>query len=194
MHTANVAASGFREQMPLDLTAQFNNRGLTALGEPGGFNIWSNTFPAEELPPIGSTVRVGGVGFAFPGSGDGGDNVRCRGQRVDVPAGRYEWLYLLGAAERRTEDEVELDFADGRTRRQWLRLSDFWPETPAFFGEVLAFRTEALGYPRHIQRPHAPTIWQQRIPVGGDADLIGVRLPDNPAIHVFSMTGVASAA
>ncbi|MFI5496369.1 hypothetical protein [Actinoplanes sp. NPDC051859] len=182
------------QQSRIDLRSFFDNRGLQPPETAGdyGFNVWSNTFPAEELPPPGTAVEVAGITFAFPTApAPGGDNIRCRGQLVPVTAGRWDWVYLIGAAERRTEDRVELHYADGSIRAAWLRMSDFWPETPAGFGEPLAFRTQALRYPRHTHRDHAPAIWQQRVPVTEPDPLTAVRLPDNPAMHVFAITMVA---
>ncbi|MCP2166895.1 hypothetical protein [Goodfellowiella coeruleoviolacea] len=175
----------------VDISALCDNRGIQPPGTEGdyGFNIWSNTFPAEELPEPGSLVPVAGVPFEFPARpAPGGDNIRCRGQLVPVPPGDYDWLYLLGAAERRTEDQVLLHYRDGTVRAEWLRMSDFWPQTEARFGEPLAFRTSAMRYPRHTHPAHAPSIWQQRVPVTVPGEITAVRLPDNPAMHVFALT------
>jgi hypothetical protein len=176
----------------VDLAAACDNQGLQPPGTHGngayGFNIWSNTFPAEQLPAPGSIVDVAGVPFAFPVAGADGDNIRCRGQRIPLPAGRFDWIYTLGAAERRTEDEVELHYADGRMRRSWWRMSDFWPEVPVRFGEPLAVRTTCLRYPWHTQQDHAPAIWQQRIPIACPDPLAAVVLPDNPAMHLFALS------
>src|SRR5262245_52759804 len=101
---------------PVDLSGHFDNRGITAVSEldKGGFNIWDNTFPAEDLPEPGGTVHVGAVPFLFPAPNkDSRDNVRCSGQHIGLPVGRYDWLYLLAAAERRSEDAVTLHYADG---------------------------------------------------------------------------------
>jgi hypothetical protein len=178
----------------VDISSMCNNRGIAhpGAGPDHGFNIWRNTFPGEDLPARGSRVVVEGVGFEFPvRSGGAGDNVRCLRQTVALPPGRYDWLYLLGAAERRTEDEVTLVYRSGAERPAWLRMSDFWPETPAWFGEPQAFRTGGLRYPRHTQAGHRPAIWQQRIPVTAPGELTALRLPDNPAMHVFALTVVA---
>jgi hypothetical protein len=182
----------------VDLAPACNNRGLQPPGTHGngayGFNIWSNTFPAEQLPAPGSIVEISGVPFTFPagavpaGAAPAGDNIRCRGQRIPLPPGCYDWIYTLGAAERRTEDEVELHYADGRVRRSWWRMSDFWPETPVRFGEPLAARTTSLRYPRHTHEDHAPAIWQQRIPVTCPDPLAAIVLPDNPAMHLFALS------
>lgn len=188
--TAEIVASEAFEQV--SLTEQFNNTSRTdthALGK-GAFNIWRNTFPSGELPEPGGTVIVGGVPFAFPGlRGDGADNVRCTGQLIDIGAhGHYDWIYLLVAAERRTEDPVLLHFASGIVDQEWLRVSDFWPDASAHFGELLAYQCSVLHYPRHTQERMPPTIWRQRVPVARAAELVALRLPDNPAIHVFAMT------
>lgn len=178
----------------IDISEACNNLGIgkSGAGEDYGFNIWRNTFPAEDLPAPGSTVAVDGIDFEFPPRETGkGDNIRCRGQLVALPGGHYEWIYLLGAAERRTEDEVELHYADGAARTEWLRMSDFWPETDSWFGEPEAFRATGLRYPRHTQAGHRPVIWQQRIPVTVPGALTALRLPDNPAMHVFALTAVA---
>ncbi|MFD4113528.1 hypothetical protein ACFWSJ_08755 [Streptomyces niveus] len=177
----------------VDISEVCDNRGITKSGadESDGFNIWRNTFPAEDLPAPGSAVEVTGVAFEFPARATGrGDNIRCRGQLLPLPGVRADWLYLLGAAERRTEDEVELHYADGAVRTAWLRMSDFWPETAAWFGEPEAFRGSGLRYPRHTQDGHRPAIWQQRIPVTVPGELTALRLPDNPAMHVFALTAV----
>jgi hypothetical protein len=178
----------------LDLCEHFDNRGLSQLAElgSGAFNIWSNSFPADELPPAGSMVEVGGVPFAFPAGGPGGDNLRCTGQLIGIPPGEYDWLYLLAAAERRTEDPVQLHYLDGSTDPEWLRVSDFWPQTADRFGALEAFRCTRLHYPRHVQHGVDPVIWRHRIPVPRHAELAALRLPDNPAAHIFAITAVRS--
>ncbi len=175
----------------VDLAGHFDNRGLSAAActSNGGFNVWSNTFPAEQLPAPGSEPVIGGVRFRFPAQDSGGaDNLRCAGQLVEVPQGRYDWIHVLAAAERHTEDFVYLHFADGAADPEWLRVSDFWPQTPGQFGGHEAFRCTVLHYPRHVQPDMEPVIWRHRVPVPREADLTAVRLPDNPAIHIFAMT------
>jgi hypothetical protein len=177
---------------PLDLRGHFDNRGLTRACEldAGAFNVWSNTFPAEELPPEGSIVEVGGVLFEFPARGPGGDNIRCGGQLIALPPGRYDWLYLLAAAERRTEDLLYLRYTDGSVDPEWLRVSDFWPQTADRFGALEAYRCTTMHYPRHVQHGVDPVIWRHRVPVPRHAELGAIRLPDNPAAHIFAITPV----
>lgn len=177
---------------PLDLRGYFDNRGLTPTSDlaAGSFNVWSNTFPAEQLPPAGSIVEVGGVLFEFPVDGERGDNIRCGGQLIGLPPGRYDWLYLLAAAERRTEDVLHLHYTDGSVDPEWLRVSDFWPQTADRFGALAAFRCTTMHYPRHVQHGVDPVIWRHRVPVPRHAELAAIRLPDNPAAHIFAITPV----
>lgn len=177
---------------PIDLTPWLDCRGITAAHERGrgGLSIWGNSLPAEQVPR-GERVLVGAVPFQLA-SGDH-DNLRCARQLVPVPSGRYDWLYLLAAAERRSEDPVHLHFAGGAVDPEWLRVSDFWPETPPRFGERPAFSCDRLHYPRHVQPGFGPTLWRQRVAVTREAPLAAIRLPENPAIHIFALTAAAAA-
>ncbi|MFF3482661.1 hypothetical protein ACFYXC_05195 [Streptomyces sp. NPDC002701] len=190
-HWSGVAAA---HPVPLDGLADSVGAEPSGRSGAGAFNIWGNAFPADELP-CGERVEVDGVPFLFPeADGVRPDHLRCRGQRIPLTGPRADWIHVLGAAERRTEDEVLLEYADGTVRRQWLRISDFWPQTPARFGESLAFRTARLLYPRHEQHTMSPSIWHQRVPVAVPGGLSALVLPDNPAMHLFALTLVEEAA
>lgn len=174
----------------VDLDGEYDNNSISRPDrlDVGGFNIWRNSFPADELPAGGERVTVAGVPFRFPPAGDGRDNnVVCRGQLLALPRGRYDWIYLLATSERRTEDFVYLHFAGGAVDPEWLRISDVWPAA-ARFGEVEAFRCRRLHYPRHVQEGVHPGLWRQRVAVPREQELVAMRLPDNIAIHLFAMT------
>lgn len=174
---------------PVDISGHRNNTAISAATETkaGAFNVWGNSFAAEYLPAGRSLVHVGGVPFEFPPVCDGPDNVRCAGQFLEVPEGRYDWMHVLAASERRCEDTVELNFADGSVDAEPLRVSDFWA-APAWFGEVKAFESLVMHYPHHVQRGVPAAMWAQRVPVTRRADLTGVLLPHNVAVHVFAVT------
>ncbi|MQY12854.1 hypothetical protein SRB5_29930 [Streptomyces sp. RB5] len=176
--------------VPVDLAPYADNTGITSARATaaGAFNLWGNTFPAGELPPPGTAV-VDGLPFRFPLAPAGEpDNVRCAGQLLPLPPGRYDWIQLLAAAERRTEDQALLHYADGAVDPEWLRVSDFWPQTRSRFGAAPAYECRVLHYPRHVDDKFGPVVWRHRVPVPRESDLAAVRLPDNPAIHVFAMT------
>jgi hypothetical protein len=183
------------ELTPLGLEGHLNNVGLTFDDRlhVGLFNVWRNSFPASHVP-TGREIDVDGIPFLLPVKVDGRpDNVRCEGQLLAVPPGRYDWLHVLAASERRTEDALFLHFADGSTDREWLRVSDFW-SAPAHFGETEAVSTPVMHYPHHVQARVAAKLWTQRVPVTRRAELRQVRLPRNVAIHVLAATLAAVAA
>ena len=180
----------------LDLAPLFNWDSISFASNlrDGAFNVWENSFPAEELPESDSLVHIAGVPFRFPSKEDGRhNNVRCSGERLDLPPGRYDWIYVLAASERRAEDTVYLHFTTGAIEAEPLRISDFWPGGPARFGEVEAFRTRNIHFPRHVQPRIEPVIWMQRIPVARQEPLAWLRLPHNIAIHLFAATAVKAA-
>ncbi|MEV6806277.1 hypothetical protein [Streptomyces sp. NPDC051132] len=184
-----VASAMTRLCDPLDISGHRNNTAISAATETkaGAFNVWGNSFAAEYLPAGGSLVQVAGIPFRFPPVCDGPDNIRCAGQFLGVPEGRYDWIHVLAAAERRCEDTVELHYADGSVDAEPLRVSDFWA-APAWFGEVKAFESLVMHYPHHVQRDVCAVMWAQRVPVTRRAALAGVRLPRNVAVHLFAVT------
>jgi hypothetical protein len=173
----------------VDISGHRNNTAISAATETkaGAFNVWRNSFAAEYLPAGKSIVHVDGVPFEFPPVCDGQDNVRCAGQLIRVSEGRYDWIHVLAASERRCEDTVELNFADGSVDAEALRVSDFWA-APAWFGEVKAFESLVMHYPQHMQRGVPAVMWAQRVPVTRRAGLTGILLPRNVAVHVFAVT------
>lgn len=177
--------------VPVDVSPHFDNVGFSEPGatDRASFNIWSNSFPQERVPwSDPGHVELNGVRFRLAAGRDGvPDNIRCSRQLVDVPPGEYDWIHVLTASERRTEDTVLLHFDGGPVDPEWLRVSDFWPETEPWFGERHGLHFPVLHYPRHVQPAMGPSVWMQRIPVTRQSTLRAVRLPDNPAVHIFAM-------
>ena len=174
----------------VDLSSLADNRAISsaaALGT-GAMNVWGNSLPAEDLPAPGTTLSRELVPFQLVAASAAGDNVRCSGQYVSVPCGRYDWVHLLAAAERRTEDTVAMHFVSGAVDFEPLRVSDFWTGAPAWFGEAQALHTPFMHYRRHVQPQMPAQLWSQRVAVTRRDDLIGLRLPHNVAIHVFALT------
>jgi hypothetical protein len=177
----------YRPYSPITLEWAFDNCGITTgdrRGE-GALNVWGNSLPAHSLPT--GEVLVHDIPFLFSGAGVAADNVRCEGQTLPLASAATDWLHLLAVSERRTEDVVQLHYTDGACDPEWLRVSDLWPARPRF-GELLAFRSPGMHYPHHHQSGVDGQIWLTRIPVPRRTPLAAVRLPDNPAIHVFAMT------
>src|SRR5918912_2862537 len=194
MRRGQSRIAGVASCRPVALSRRFDGFGITTAADlaAGAFDLSGSSFPAEDLPRGPALVDVGGIVFRFPDAELGQpDNLRCRGQRLELPAGLYDWIYLLAASERRSEDLVVFEHAGGGASRQWLRVSDFWPESEARFGELLAFRCRALHSPEGVLRTMAPSIWRTRVGVAVRRPLRALRLPENPAVHVFALTLVS---
>ena len=172
---------------PVDLAPFADNIAMTTLQtlDAGALNVWGNSLPAGTLPAAGMAVAE--IRFRpLPADGRHPDNVRCAGQYLRVPATGADWLHLLAASERRCEETVHLHYSSGAVEPEWLRVSDLWPAHP-HFGERLAARA-VMHYPHHRQDDVQGQIWAMRVPVVRREPLVAIRLPDNPAVHVFALS------
>jgi hypothetical protein len=174
--------------LPVDLSALRDNIALTTPPtiSAGALNVWGNSLPAVEVP--GSPTSAAGVPFVIsPGDGRHPDNVRAAGQLIDLPGVPAEWLHVLVTAERALEDHVHVHYQDGTVDQEWLRVSDFWPAEPRF-GEELVVRTTRMHYPRHVDPRLGGQLWATRIPVVRRVAPVALRLPHDPALHLFALT------
>lgn len=173
----------------VDIDDLLNNRAATSTTELdlGRMNVWGNSFPARELPESGALIEVAGIPFRWANVRPDGDNVRCEGQVVDIPPGQYDWLYLLAASERRSEDTLWVHYEDGFADPLRVRVSDFLDGTPVF-GELPAFRTSAMHYPHHVQRNLPTTMWLARVGMPRRGSAHALRLPRLVALHIFGIT------
>jgi alpha-mannosidase len=110
----------------------FNFRGITVDGETGGaFDAVGGSIPSEILPTI---VETEGIAFRTGPRVPGMPNVlACRGQRLKLPGGRWNRLYLLAAAvggDRRASFLV-----GGRPREAWVQD---WAEPVGSWDDRLA--------------------------------------------------------
>lgn len=174
--------------LPVDLAAHLDNVALTAPDAlaAGALNVWRNSLPAGCLPA--APITKAGVPFMpCPGDGTRPDNVRAAGQLITLPLVEADWLHLLATAERAAEEQMHVHYQDGSVDSEWLRVSDFWPSGPRF-GEELVVRSARMHYPRHVQQRLGGQLWATRVPVVRRVPVAALRLPDNPAIHLFALT------
>jgi alpha-mannosidase len=79
--------------LPYDLAVASNDDTKTV----GGFDSKGDAIPAEMLP---STIDYDGVQFHLAPAGTGKvDAVVAKGQKIELPAGRYNRVYVLAAAD-----------------------------------------------------------------------------------------------
>jgi hypothetical protein len=176
-----------RSVVTVDISEFANNTALTTEQtlQYGALNVWGNSLPWDTLRNASTEADI--PFEVLPADGQRPDNMRCAGQYVPLPELRADWLHLLATSERRCEEEVHVHYSDGAVDAEWFRVSDFWPAA-AHFGERLAARSTRMHYPNHRQFDLVGQIWGVRVPTPRREPLAGVRLPDNPALHVFALS------
>ena len=98
---AAVASKGLT--LPYDLDAVSSTKNPA----DGGFDEQGHTLPAEQFP---ASLYSEGVAFQLGSPADGQKNALvCRGQSFDLPAGPYNRVYLLAAANGDQRGEVKVD-------------------------------------------------------------------------------------
>jgi len=174
----------------VDLAAHFDNDGITSefyMGD-GDFDGAGDTYPAAALPQTGG-VTGDGIPFLFVNGVEGTrNNVTAAGQTIEVPAGAYARLHLLGASENgNTNTTMTVTYADGSTAAVPLRLTD-WKASPAYD------ETEAVRAPQFHTRTGAKdvpvAIFHQAVALDPAKALASLTLPamTAPRAHLFAIT------
>jgi len=174
----------------VDIAGHFNNDAITSeffMGD-GDFDGTGRTYPAAVLPQTGG-LTDDGIAFLFVNGGEGTlNNVIAAGQTIQVPAGRYDSLHLLGAADTgNSETTVTATYTDGSTGALPLRLTG-WLTDPQF-AETVAIRAPLLHTrtgPQSIQ----VAIFHQVVPLDATRELASVTLPQPVGArpHIFALS------
>lgn len=184
----------------LDLTPYFNNDGISSDADrtdgdfTGSGHPYNYTYPEEDLPASRSLLECDGVVFRFPDKRDGlNNNISLEGQRIPVPKDLYDSLYLLGASDGISlEDVIRFIFVDGDQEEAFLGLSRWSACHSLQYGERVAVQCSGYHSPaQHVYTDRVEVdygIWMQRASICRAGPLMAVELPDNPGMHVFAMT------
>lgn len=179
--------------LTLDLAAAFNADAFSTPSRPqrGNFDnrsgVYGATFPAEHAPAAASRFESAGVPFLFPPSDEELNSVVMLGQRLEVPAGSYAALHLLGSSDQGNyQADLTLVYQDGGTETLTLGLSD-WCQPPRYgetVGVEFAQRRGTSGQTERI----ACRILHQTLPVDSERVLVRIDLPDRETMHLFALT------
>ena len=175
---------------PVDLGGQFTlNATASAVNPSDGMLDGQFGLPAEAMPPAGP-VRLLDIEFVFPDPGDGQANCMVPdNQRVDVPAGRYATLFLVGTAVMgSTGSELTLHFEspDGTDElKEIVRFTD-WCHEPQF-GERAAIRA-AYRYKGAGPVESACSLWMQPIFLPAAKKLTAITFGWSPNLRIFAAT------
>ena len=193
---------------PLTLAYDLDAVSTAANPADGGFDGAGHTYPAEQFP---AALVADGISFQFGPVADGRNNALvCRGQSLDLPAGSYNRVYLLAAAEGDQHDEVKIDGAAAPlVVPDWSQFIGQWDERLwkgqipeltydwdyALAGLVPGYikRSPVAWYASHRHDPRLGNeFYQYAYLFKCGADLPpGARkltLPDNDKIRVFAIT------
>ena len=178
----------------IDVFSGDKNRSDGAIGDSG------RTYPAEMIP---EKIVSGDVEFSLASGAEGKMNaLECRGQELDLPAGQYNKLYLLAAAQKETTGHFELGPSGKELAIQpWTGFVGQWDKRVFRSSEQREVEKVLPGYIKrdpiawyasHHHKPDKNVAYEYSymyryaldIPNGRST----LKLPDNPNILVFAAT------
>lgn len=190
---------------PLDLSRYLNNDGISfeADVEDGDFDGSGNTYPAEKLPASKQLASLCGTPMLFPDKRDGAfNNIVLEAQQIVVSSGNYATLAAIGAADSgryadgEYQDLIIFSYRDAEESAT-LRLKDWVCIEEQRRGGREALRCPYMHSPKGrcalSERGYEtyPTLWYEEIEIDESKTLERIHLPDNPCMHIFSMTLIA---
>ncbi len=190
---------------PLDLSRYFNNDGISFATdvEDGDFDGLGNTYPAEKLPASTQLTTLCGTPMLFPAKCDGAfNNIVLEAQQVVVSSGNYSTLAIIGAADSGRyvdggyQDLIVLSYCDAEecatlSLKDWVCIEEQRPggrealRCPYMHSPTGRCTLSERGYETQ------PTLWYEEIEIDESKTLERIHLPDNPCMHIFSMTLIA---
>lgn len=182
LEVAGISNDSFSQKYDcVPLEKYFNNDGISYKKntKDGNFDGEGNTYSAELLPDSNKifTCEKKDATFVFPNKTDKAlNNIRCKGQNIDVPDGFYTNIdFLLSSSKGDICRKVSLIYSDATTEEIYFApaISD-WHEKPRFGHTAI---TADNGYISHIS-----------IPVNTAKTLVSIKLPDAEQIHIFALT------
>ncbi len=176
----------------LDLAAAFNNDAFSDPRNPskGNFDSRSGalgaTYPAERAPDPLELVELAGITWQFPPSLSDANNISLQGQTLELDAGNYSRLHVLGSSEQGNyAAALTLHYADGDEAVE-LALSD-WCQLPRY-GETIAIEfQQRRGATGAVERINC-RIYAQTVALDPDRTLTAITFPDRETMHVFALT------
>ncbi len=176
------------------LAAAFNDVGVSSQSDPaaGDFDGYDDSFSAQALAAAGvrpgSVVRTSGATLTWPAAAAGEpDNVQGSGATIDL-SGTGSQLAFLGAEYGSVRGTVTVTYTDGTTSTAHLGFPNWCCSSKHSYGAVPAivmnhydFFTGPENFGTHYD------IYYNSIPIDPGKSVASVRLPTEPAIHVFAM-------
>jgi len=144
-------------------------------------------FDQKYLPGPGAEYETNGIPFLFPKvSGKGFDTVCCAGQEIDLPAGTYKSLHIVGYCEGEAYREfVTLCGKHGEVSVDFFLYSS-WRGTEQFDRDRYDSRcADAFLVKTDINAPRSVFTCKSEF---AETNIDRMILPFNPAVFIYSIT------
>ncbi len=191
--------------VPVALVKEFNHKGIleedsearfTGLADQG-VGRRGHFFKASGCPQSNTVIEVEGIPFNFPDKDMMKyDNIKCSGQKLRPPIGYYSRLHIISFNDvTQSEDLAELLFEDGTVEKVTLSSlpwgkagkSEKNDNNFSFVKEFFLAGKSVLQCKNTLQVDVGCTLCSVEI-VNQDKKLSAVLLPENPMLHIFSIT------
>lgn len=177
-----------KENIMIDLEKYFNNKGFgpnkdACFSTGGGIHLIDN-FKNMDF------YRWEDLKFIIPSMTDVKfDNIVCKGQKIDIPEGKYSKIYFVGSSEWGNYiDEVEVIY-EKETHIEDICFTDWGAQKAKFPREKAIWSGQgAVVENEKIQYYINVSIFMNYINVEKDKVLKGIILPECSNMHIFSMT------
>ena len=184
-----LPAVAANSSVPVDLSKAYNKLGFVAdkwiFDGLAGFDSGGTAFSADDIKP---TLEANGVTFKM---GVAGDNniVELQGDTLELPTGKYQSLWMLGAAVNGNQRNVSLtvNYADGSQQVLAQNFSD-WFSPQEFPGESRAIQTEsrALLDGKRDERPF--NLYSYGFALDANKTVQSLALPKNMNVKIAALS------
>ncbi|MDR3708849.1 MAG: sugar-binding protein [Capsulimonadaceae bacterium] len=211
-----VTADKNARTVPVDLTAQFNERGVAFEGEATkGFDGAGGAIPGEMLPPDGTQeldgdpLLIGKAGPALYPSGyyssatgdqwesnhrisflfpgkNGANVVAAHGQKIPVPRGTYRTAHILAASSSGTPITASIGMSYGSQTTSSTIELSTWSSAPSTAS--VGFRTSYRLLNGEVVDGTPCILVDYAVSVDPSNKLSAVILPDDPRVKVLAIT------
>jgi beta-glucosidase len=194
---AHDSTAGAETAVPFAaLASAFDDAGASPDANHGAGNFDGNgsSFSAEALTAAGLApgARVVHDGYTFTWPGGSTNNVAAGGQTIVLPGAGSSLGFIGAAAFGSQSGTVTLTYTDGTTQRQELSFADWYGNTPAPGGDVVA--TTPYINTSGGTNQGAFSLYFASVPLAANKTLQYVTLPDishgtignAPSMHLFA--------
>ncbi|WP_339148462.1 hypothetical protein [Sutcliffiella sp. BMC8] len=173
----------------LNIEPYINNRGFTSIStvKEGNLTLGNSSFPLEKFLH-NNTYFHKDVPFHFY-SNSKGDNIELMGQRIELPSIiRADSLHIIGNSSNGSfSDNILFILNNNIILKKKINLTCLL-ETNSLFQNYIFKKFDYLHNMNGICYDESGTLWYEIVEFDRTLQFNEILLPDNPFMHIFSMT------